>query len=167
MSLPTGAPRYVKPLRSLLHATGLAALAFVFGGCRSIPVPPPEPIVIQAPAPVPDFMIEAGMLDTWNAVGQILVRTDGVTYEGRAQMLGLYDVDFRGDRFLIITRALVLTAPGQAVTTQVRAVRKDGKPDDSDAAIALLSLLQAKLPDELRLIAAGGRGKVHKGHVRN
>jgi hypothetical protein len=158
----------MKPMRFLLPAFGLAALLALFAGCRSLPVPPP-PVVIEAPAPTPtpDFTIDAGMLDTWNAVGQILVRTDGVTYEGRAQMLGLYDVAFRGDRFLIITRALALTVPGQTVATQVRAVRKDGKADDSEAAIALLTLLQAKLPDELRLIAAGGRGKVHKGHIRN
>jgi len=88
------------------------------------------------------------------------VRTNGVTYEGRAQMLGLYDVRYRGERFLVLTRALALTSDRQ-MTTKVSVALRDGKPDGSDAAIELLGLLQARLPEELRLDASGSRGRKH------
>ncbi len=130
-----------------------AVLAFV-ASCSSIPRAHVEqpPVVIQSPPP--EFTIAAGALDTWNAVGQILVHQNGVTYEGRAQMLGLYDVDYRGERFLIVTRALNLTSEIRVTTTQVRTALRDGKPDSSAAAIELLGFLQAQLPEELRLIAS-------------
>ncbi|HTA64556.1 MAG TPA: hypothetical protein VK753_03550 [Xanthomonadaceae bacterium] len=138
----------------------IAGVVALIAGCSMKPRPqiaPPPPVVVAMPAT--DFTIAAGMLDTWNAIGQILVRTDGVTYEGRAQMLGLYDVRYRGDRFLIVTRALTLTSERKVMTTRVAAVRQDGKPDGSAAAVALLGTLQARLPEEIRLDAAGVRGK--------
>jgi hypothetical protein len=116
----------------------------------------PLPVVLPPPS---DFTMAAGMLDTWNAVGQILVRTDGATYKGRAQMLGLYDVRYRGERFLVLTRALGLTGDRQVMNTKVSVALQDGSPDVSAAAIGLLGLLQARLPEEIRLDAAGGRGK--------
>lgn len=128
-------------------------------GCNAIKPAHDEPLPVVLP-PVSDFTITAGMLDAWNAVGQVLVRTDGVTYEGRAQMLGLYDVRYRGERFLILTRALALTSDRQ-MTTRVSVALQDGKPDGSDAAIALLGLLKARLPEELRLDASGSRGRKH------
>lgn len=111
-------------------------------------------VVIEAPAPRSNFTIAGRELDTWNAVGQILVNLDGVTYQGRAQKLGLYDMDYRGERFLILTRALVLSSEIQATTTEVRTVLQNGKPDSSAPAIGLLGLLQAWLPAELLRIAS-------------
>lgn len=133
----------------------VAAISLV-AGCSSIPRPQvtPPAVVFEAPAPPSNFTIAAGELDTWNAVGQILVRLDGVTYQGRAQKLGLYAVDYRGERFLILTRALVLNSEIQTTTTQVRAALQDGKPDSSAPAIDLLGLLQARLPAELLRIAS-------------
>jgi len=139
----------------------LALLVLSGTGCNTIRRPHDEPLPVVLPPPS-DFTIAAGMLDTWNAVGQVLVRVDGVTYEGRAQMLGLYDVRYRGERFLVLTRALALTVDSQVMTTKVSVASQDGKPDGSDAAIELLGLLQARLPEELRLDASGGRGRKHK-----
>jgi len=137
----------------------IAALVLFVAGCNTIRPSQDAPLpVVQAP--VSDFTITTGMLDAWNAVGQILVRTNGVTYEGRAQMLGLYDVRYRGERFLVLTRALALTSDRQ-MTTKVSVALRDGKPDGSDAAIELLGLLQARLPEELRLDASGSRGRKH------
>ena len=99
------------------------------------------------------------MLDTWNAVGQILIRLDGVTYEARAQMLGIYAVRYRGERFIVLTRALLADSQRQGLATEVGALWLDGKPNNSAAARELLRELQRRLPAELALIAAGGRGK--------
>jgi hypothetical protein len=132
------------------------AVVSLVAGCSSIPRPQvaPPAIVIEAPAPPSNFTIAGGELDTWNAVGQILVRLDGVTYQGRAQKLGLYDVDYCGERFLILTRALVLSSEIQATTTELRTALQNGKPDSSAPAIDLLGLLQARLPSELLRIAS-------------
>ncbi|MNY78146.1 hypothetical protein D3C86_2182860 [compost metagenome] len=47
----------------------------------------------------------------------------------------------------------------KGLATEVGALWLDGKPNNSAAALALLKQLQLRLPDELALIAAGGRGK--------
>ncbi len=130
----------------------IATMVAFVAGCSSMPRPQAAPLPVVAPAT--DFTIAAGMLDTWNAIGQILVHVDGLTYEGRSQMLGLYDVQYRDERFMILTRALVLTSAGQAITTKVSAVLRDGKPDSHAPAIEVLGLLQARLPDEFALIKA-------------
>lgn len=95
------------------------------------------------------FTIEAEELDTWNAVGQIVVRTPGVEYEGRSQMLDLYTVRYRGVPFLIITRAMLLSDEIKRTTTQVTAATREGKPIDHDVVVELLALLQRELPAEI------------------
>lgn len=144
----------------------IAGLLLVIGGCSSLPQAPTEPPDVE-PAPEEEvdtedgnFTVGVGMLDAWNAVGQILVRLDGVEYEGRAQMLGMYAVRYRGERFLILTRALVVDPKAPGMLTKVGAVMVDGKPNSSGAALELLDLLQQRMPAELALIAAGGRGPV-------
>lgn len=72
-------------------------------------------------------------------------------------MLGIYVVRYRGERFLVMTRALVIDDPKRGMLTRVRAGWLDGKPNDSAAAIELLRGLQQRLPAELARIAAGGR----------
>ncbi|MGO4222642.1 hypothetical protein AB4Y64_12430 [Lysobacter sp. TAF61] len=106
-----------------------------------------------------EFTVAAGMNDTWNAVGQILIRLDGVNYEMRAQMLGIYTVRYRGERFIILTRALLASTERKGLATEVGALWLDGKPNNSAAARDLLRQLQQHLPAELALIEAGGRGK--------
>lgn len=111
------------------------------------------------PAPVHrEFAIPAGMLDTWNAVGQILVRLDGVSYEGRAQMLGLYAVQYQGERFLILTKARVLESPTDEELTYVRALLQSGGPNHGTPAVELMGRLEQQLPGELARIAAGEAG---------
>ncbi|MGH8075835.1 MAG: hypothetical protein ACREPE_00720 [Lysobacter sp.] len=148
----------------------IAALLSLVVGCSSIPpsrVEPP-PAVPEPPRATPEpsvdstrgeFTVPVSMLDAWNAVGQILIRVDGVDYEGRAQMLGIYVVRYRGERFLIVTRALVMTEDANGMVTRVSAVLPDGKSNDSEAAIELLRILRERLPAELAFIAAGGRKK--------
>lgn len=95
------------------------------------------------------FTIAASMNDTWNTVGQILVRTNGVTYESRAQMLGIYGLRYHGERFLIRTQALVMQSPTDGMVTRVLALGLDGKPKHSAAAIELLEILEKRVPQEI------------------
>jgi hypothetical protein len=112
------------------------------------PVPPP-PVVPTAPAGITEFTVADNMLDTWNTIGQIIVRLDGAGYESRAQMLGIYAVRYQGERFLLRTQALVLPAAGQHTLTRVAALGLDGKPNRSPAAMALLEILQQRIPEEI------------------
>ncbi len=141
---------------ALFRLMWLVAAVSLVAGCSSTAPPKvvPPAAVIEAPAPPANFTIAAGELDTWNAVGQLLVRMEGVTYEGRAQKLGLYAVEYRGEKFLILTRALWLSSEVKSLTTEVRAALQDGKPNSSAPAIELLGLLQARLPAELIRIAS-------------
>ena len=84
---------------------GVFLLAMLVVGCASRPPKePPAPVAaIEMPPPTETrgkFNIEADKLDTWNAVGQIVVRTPGVTYEGRSQMMDLYSVRYRDVEFM-------------------------------------------------------------------
>ena len=94
-----------------------------------------------------EFTLEADKLDTWNAVGQIIVNTPGVEYLGRSQMLDLYDVRYRGEEILVLTKALLLSDTIKKTTTKVTATTKAGKPIDHDASADLLALLQRQLPE--------------------
>ena len=133
---------------------GMLALAACTPRVRT---PPPEPeFVVIEPAPPTStrgaFNIEADRLDTWNAVGQIVVRTPGVEYEGRSQMLGLYTVRYRGVPFLLLTRALLLDDTIRATTTRVTAATPEGKPIDNEASADLLAWLQRELPAEIESV---------------
>lgn len=119
-------------------------------------------LVVQPP---PHFNIAASELDTWNAVGQLLVRMEGVTYEGRAQKLGLYAVEYRGEKFLIFTRALLLSSEIKNLTTEVRTALQNGKPNSSAPAIELLGMLQARLPAELVRIESEKKAAQAKKHA--
>lgn len=132
----------------------LALALCVLGACRTTP-PTPAPVPASAPAAVPgatrgEFTIAATKLDAWNAVGQIVVNTNGVVYEGRSQMLDLYTVRYRDQPFLLLTRALLLSDTIKDTTTLVTARTLDGKPIDSDASADLLALLQQALPAQIQ-----------------
>src|SRR6478735_4293987 len=133
---------------------GLLLLAMLVVACASRPPKEaPAPVtVIEMPPPTETrgkFNIEADKLDTWNAVGQIVVRTPGVTYEGRSQMMDLYSVRYRDVEFMILTRALLLSDTIKKTTTLVTATTPEGKPIDSDAVVDLLAMLQRDLPAEI------------------
>lgn len=139
----------------------LCLLAFLIAGCRTPPdarAPEQEALPVEAPLPpivTPgEFMIEADKLDTWNAVGQIAVRTPGVEYEGRAQMLDLYTLRYQGVSFLVLTKAVLLSDTIKRTTTRVTATTRDGKPIDSKPVTDLLVLLQSELPAEIESVRA-------------
>jgi hypothetical protein len=117
-------------------------------------VVPPVEIVLPPTSTRGEFTIEADKLDTWNAVGQIAVRTPGVEYQGRAQMLDLYVLRYRGEEFLILTKALPASATITRLTTKVTATSSRGKPIDSDAVAEFLVLLQRELPAEIKSVRA-------------
>ena len=140
------------------------AVALLVAGCTSTPRKQTTPPAVVVP-PHAHFNIAASELDTWNAVGQLLVRMDGVTYEGRAQKLGLYAVEYRGEKFLIFTRALLLSSEIKNLTTEVRTALQNGKPNSSAPAIELLGLLQARLPAELIRIESEKKAAQAKKHA--
>lgn len=147
----------------------LVALAAV--GCAAVrPAPEPQPEAVAPPVPPTvtrgEFVLEAGKLDTWNAVGQIVVNTPGLEYIDRSQMLDLYTVRYRGEEFLILTKALLLSDTIRRTTTRVTATTQDGRPVDSDAVADLLAQLQEKLPTAIADVrekqAAEKRAKAKK-----
>ena len=140
----------------------LLLLAIVVAGCRTpgkpakpaVEAPPPVDIVLPPTATRGEFLIEADKLDTWNAVGQIAVRTPGVEYQGRAQMLDLYALRYRGVEFLVLTKALPTSETIKRLTTKVTATTPGGKPIDSDVVVELLALFQRELPAEIESVRA-------------
>jgi hypothetical protein len=132
------------------------AVVLAVGGCSGIHnariEQAPVPETPAAGATVVDggeFTVAESMNDTWNTVGQVLVRLDGVTYESRAQMLGIHAVRYRGERMLIRTQAVVMRDPTDRMRTRVLALKMDGKPNASPAAIELLDLLRQRVPFEI------------------
>ncbi len=154
---------------ALLLLVGLLA-----AGCRTTETAPAEAAPVPTtPAAQPpgvtrgEFMIEAEKLDTWNAVGQIAVRTPGVEYQGRAQMLDLYSLRYRGVEFLVFTKAVPASETITRLTTRVTATTLAGKPIDHDATADLLGLLRRELPAEIESVrarqAAKKKSKAKKG----
>ena len=133
-------------LRCLAH---VGLLAMLVAGCTTTRRATPAPVVPVSPVGITEFTVADNMLDTWNTIGQIIVRLDGAEYESRAQMLGIYAVRYQGERFLLRTEALVLPAAGQHTITRVLALGLDGKPNRSPAAMALLEVLQQRIPAEI------------------
>ena len=133
-------------LRSSVQA-GLMVL--LMASCATGRRSPPASVAQVAPVGVSEFTVADNMLDTWNTIGQIIVRLDGAEYESRAQMLGIYAVRYQGERFLVRTQALVLPAAAEHTLTRVLALGLDGKPHPSPAAMALLAILQQRIPLEI------------------
>lgn len=136
-----------------------AVFAIMLAACTT-PAPPageiapPPPVVVQPPTSTRgEFLIAADKLDTWNAVGQIAVRTPGVGYEGRAQMLDLYILRYRGVEFMVLTKALPVPGATERLT-RVTATTPGGKPIDHDAVAELLAYLQRELPAEIASVRA-------------
>jgi hypothetical protein len=135
----------------------IACLALALCACAHAPRPPAPPPTVAAPAPEtprPRFTVEASRNDTWNAVGQILVRTPGVEYDGRAQMLGLYAIRYRGEPLMVLTQALPLSDAITRTTTEVTVTPRREPSAGYDNAAALFALLERALPAELDSVRA-------------
>ena len=133
----------------LLIALALASCA------QPVRTPPPEAQVpVVEPTPL-RFTVKASRNDAWNAIGQILVRTPGVRYDGRAQMLGLNAIRYRGEALMLLARALPLSDTVTTLTTEVSVTTAQGKPMHSDSAAELLALLARQLPAEIESVKAG------------
>ena len=135
----------------------ICCLALALCACAQTPRTPPPPPPVAAPAPEtvrPSFTIEASDNDTWNAVGQLLVRTPGVTYDGRAQKLGLYAIRYRGEPLMILTRALPLSDAITRTTTEVTVTTPKDRPVDYRGAAELLAAIQLALPAEIESVRA-------------
>ncbi len=131
----------------------VAAVLFgLLAGCNAaseVKVPPPVDSGDEVSTDSGAFVVAENMLDTWNTIGQILVGLDRVTYEGRAQMLGLYSVSYRGEQLLVRTQAVVISDTSHGIHTRVDALGTSGKPTQSAAAVALLHLLEQRVPLEV------------------
>ena len=136
----------------------ILVLALALAGCAQQPPKPepPPPVVAPVADPTPlRFNVAAGMNDTWNAVGQILVRTPGVTFDGRAQMMGLNAIRYRGEALMLLTRALPLSDTIKTLTTEVTVTTTAGSAMHSEGAAELLALLARDLPTEIESVKAG------------
>ena len=131
------------------------ACALALAGCalserRAAPALPP----LATATPV-QLTVQAGMNETWNAVGQLLVDMRDVTWEGRSQMMGLNAVRYRGESLLVLTRAVPASATVRTLTTEVTIATPSGTRLHSAAAADLMLRLARGLPDEIERVKAG------------
>ena len=134
----------------------ICCIAVALAACAQRPRPSaPSATAVPVPqAARPRFTIEASKNDTWNAVGQILVRTPGVEYDGRAQMLGLYAIRYRGEPLMVLTQALPLSDAITRTTTEVTVTPRKEPLVGYDNAATLFALLERALPAELDSVRA-------------
>jgi hypothetical protein len=144
------------PSSCLLLPGCAVAIAGILAACASHPTAPaePEPVIVLPTTTRGQFTLHAAPLDTWNAVGDIIVRTPAASYDRRARMMGLYSVHYRDQPLLILVQPLLLSETVHELTTQVTARTPGGAPIDSDVAAELLAILQRELPAEIEQVHA-------------
>ena len=131
-----------------------ACLSLLLAACAT-PVREAPPPAAPAIAPTPlRFSVPAEPNDAWNAVGQILVRTPGVSYDGRSQMIGLYAIRYRGEALMMLTRGVPISDTVKVPTTEISVTGTEGKAAASEAAAELLALLARELPAEIASVKA-------------
>lgn len=84
------------------------------------------------------FSVSGDRATVFARVGEALAATSGVGIASRAQVLGAYDVDYQGQKFLI----RITEADGRST---VSAVDPRGLPADNDGAARLIASLKAAL----------------------
>lgn len=130
-----------------------AWLTLLLAACATpVHAPPPAAPAI-APTPL-RFSLPAEPNDAWNAVGQILVRTPGVSYDGRSQMIGLYAIRYRGEALMMLARGVPISDTVKVPTTEISVTGSEGKAAASEAAAELLALLARDLPAEIESVKA-------------
>jgi uncharacterized lipoprotein len=91
----------------------------------------------DAPSPV-GFNITGARDEVFAKVGEILAATNGVTVASKAQILGTYDIDYQGSKFLV---RVTQVSGGSYVS----AVDPRGLPASGEAPARLMSALKAGL----------------------
>ncbi len=84
------------------------------------------------------FSVSGSRDDVFNKVGEVLAATSGATVASKAQILGTYDVDYEGSKFLI---RITQISGG----TYVSAVDPRGLPASGEAPVKLMAALKAGL----------------------
>lgn len=88
---------------------------------------------------VSSFEVADAAGETWRRIGLALERIDGVAITNRAQLLGSYEVQYRGESFLVRVQQ------GQGETSTVTAVNAAGQSVGTGAATELLGMLRQRL----------------------
>ena len=94
-----------------------------------------------AASPAPDntgFTVQGDRDAVFDRIGEVLASTEGVTIASKAQILGTYDVDFEGSKFLLRVTKVEAGA-------YVSAVDPRGMPASGAAPTKLVSALKAAL----------------------
>lgn len=84
------------------------------------------------------FSVAGDRATTFARVGELLAATQGLTIASRAQLLGAYDVDYEGQKFLIRVNE-------STEGSNVSAVDPRGVPADNAAASKLIAALRAAM----------------------
>ena len=84
------------------------------------------------------FSVSGSRDDVFNKVGEVLAATSGATVASKAQILGTYDVDYEGSKFLVRITAV-------SGGTYVSAVDPRGLPASGEAPAKLMAALKAGL----------------------
>ena len=99
---------------------------------------PPAANAMMPASSDPTFTVGDTMAGTWDRMGRALERIDGVTVTQRAQVLGTYEVQYKG-------ATMLLRAAAEGAATRVDAVGPQGRSIRTPEAIELLGLLRARI----------------------
>lgn len=84
------------------------------------------------------FSVAGDRAVTFSRVGEVLAATPGLTIASRAQLLGAFDVDYAGQKFLV----RITEAEGRST---VSVVDPRGLPADNDSAAKLIAAMKTAL----------------------
>lgn len=98
----------------------------------------PTSVPSAAPAAAASLMLDDTAENAFRRVGLALGRIDGVTVGGNSPLLGTYEVQYRGQDFLVRVQA-------SGEQANVAALSPDGATLTSGAAVELIGLLRARL----------------------
>jgi len=113
-------------------------------GAMKLPGDSTESVTRSSMAPRPaaaegvGFTVQGDRDEVFNRIGEVLASTEGVAVASKAQILGTYDLDYQGSKFL-----LRVSKTGEGA--YVSAVDPRGMPASSEAPAKLVSDLKAAL----------------------
>ena len=99
---------------------------------------PGAPARTAQPAASSAFVVEDSKASTWRRVGLALERIDGVEIRERVELVGAYDVTYRGERLLVNVAA-------EGAGARVSAAASEGGSGGGSAMGALLGELRQRL----------------------